>query len=137
MAELHFQGREEGPFPLWLNPSIWTVVGDDPITAPESAPQVNATTWLWCSVSNTGKQTITAALVRLYVRDPSTVLTPGSAPPLGISTVALAAGETKHVLCVTPWTPTWINDGNECVVCELSASADPGVFAPDVPWDLN
>lgn len=137
MAELRFQGREEGPFPIWLNPNIWTVVGADPITAPESAPQVNATTWLWCSVSNTGKQPIAAASVRFYIRDPSTVLTPGSAPPLGISTVSLAVGETKPVLCVTPWRPTWINDGHECVVCELSASADPGVFAPDVPWDLN
>ncbi|KAJ6100378.1 hypothetical protein N7499_000008 [Penicillium canescens] len=137
MAELRFHGRESAQFPLYLNPNIWTVVGVDPTTAPLSAPRTNSTTWIWCSVANTGSQPINAVAVRFYVRDPSTVLTPGSGPPLGTSTVALLAGETKEVLCVTPWIPAWVNNGHECVVCELSASADPGVFPPDAPWDLN
>ena len=137
MAELRFHGRETAPFPLYLNPNIWTVVGADPTTAPLSAPHINSTTWIWCSVANTGSQPVAAVTVRFYVRNPSAVLTPGSGPPLGTSTVALLAGETKEVLCVTPWIPAWVNNGHECVVCELSASADPGVFPPDNPWDLN
>ena len=137
MAELRFQGQETGPFPLYLNPNIWTVVDADPTTATRSPPRVNLTTWIWCSVTNTGSQSVTGVKVRFYVRDPSTVLTPGSGPPLGTSTVALLPNETKEVLCVTPWVPTWINNGHECVVCELSAPSDPGVFPPDAPWDLN
>ena len=41
------------------------------------------------------------------------------------------------MLCVNPWSPTWVNNGHECVVCELSTTADPGVFPLDAPWNLN
>jgi hypothetical protein len=37
----------------------------------------------------------------------------------------LNAGETKEVLCLTPWVPVIVNDGHECVVAEAVTPYDP------------
>jgi hypothetical protein len=136
MAELRFSGRSTVAFPLYLNPNIWTVVGSDPETSPVAPPVLNQTAWIWCSVKNTGKQPVEAT-VKFFVCNPSTVLTPATSPLGGQSSVALAAGETKEVLCVTPWIPAWINEGHECIICEVSGFSDPSPFTPSTPWNLQ
>ena len=37
----------------------------------------------------------------------------------------LTWGQTADVLCLTPWTPTWVNGGHECLIAEVVSSADP------------
>src|SRR6218665_2877518 len=38
---------------------------------------------------------------------------------IGSSFTDLAPGETKEVLCVSPWVPVIVNGGHECVVAQL------------------
>jgi hypothetical protein len=63
--------------------------------------------------------------VNYYWANPSLVITSATATPIGTSFVSLLAGETKDVLCVTPWIPTWVNNGHECLIAEAFHASDP------------
>ena len=41
------------------------------------------------------------------------------------------------VLCVTEWVPQWVNNGHECIICEVSAINDPAPPHPSTPWNIN
>src|SRR5438045_2615185 len=128
MAELRFSGHSTAGFPPYFNQNIWTVVGSDPTNSPVTAPVLNQKAWIWCSIANTGTQSVSGVTVKYYVCNPSTVLTPVTSTLVGMSNLKLSAGETKEVLCVTPWIPAWVNGGHECIICEVSAAADPSPF---------
>lgn len=135
MAELRFDGRNAAAFPPYLNPNIFfQSTFDDPTPA---IPTKNVPIFILASVKNAGKSPTINANVKFFVCDPSTVPTPTNSQLVGTSNVSLDAGETKTVLCVSAWTPQWVNEGHECVICEASASNDPAPPHPNAGWNLQ
>ncbi len=74
---------------------------------------------------NRGTSPVTNATVRFYWSNPASAINDSTAVLIGLSNVSLAAGETKPVLCVTPWIPQWVNNGHECLIAEAFAPTDP------------
>ena len=110
--------------PWYLSPDIWVVPGDDPNGAP-GVPIVGVSGYVWARVHNRGTTPVTNATVRYYWADPSMVITPNTATLIGTSFVSLLAGETKEVLCLSQWTPVWVNDGHECLIAQAFQASDP------------
>ncbi len=128
--------------PYWyLSPNIWVVPSDDP-NDPPGVPFVNVSAYVWANVHNNGTTPVSNATVRFYWANPSTVISDATANLIGSSSVSLIAGETRPVLCVTPWLPQWVNDGHECLIAEAFASgnrenpfAGPDPLPPRAPGD--
>jgi hypothetical protein len=118
--------------PWYLSPDIWVVPSDDP-NDPPAMPFEGVSAYVWARVHNRGSTAVSNATVRYYWADPSTLITRASATLIGTSSASLAAGETKDVLCVTPWVPQFVNSGHECLVAEAFAPADP--LPPNTPSD--
>ena len=109
--------------PWYMSPDIWVVPGNDPGGSP-GTPIVGVPGYVWARVHNRGTTPVTNATVRYFWANPSTVITPNTATAIGTSFVSLLAGETKEVLCLTQWTPVWVNDGHECLIAQAFHSSD-------------
>lgn len=109
--------------PWYLSPDIWVVPGNDPAGAP-GIPIVGVPGYVWARVHNRGTTPVANATVRYYWANPSMVITPNTATLIGTSFVSLLAGETKEVLCLTPWTPVWVNNGHECLIAQAFHASD-------------
>lgn len=116
----------EDGIPAWyLSHDIWTVPGDDPEGMPD-IPIVDHPCYLWARVHNKGQTSISNAIVRFYWANPAVGFNRDTANFIGTAFVSLAASETAEVLCLTPWTPIFVNNGHECVLAEIfHPSADP------------
>ncbi len=125
--------------PWYLSPNIWTVPGNDPEGSP-GMPIVGQNCYMWARVRNTGSTAVTNAQVRFYWANPSVGFDRNTANFIGSSNVTLAAGETRDVLCLTPWVPVFVNNGHECVLAEaFHPTADPLPASPafNVPTDRH
>ena len=94
--------------PWYLSPDIWVVPSDDPNDLP-GVPFEGISAYVWANVHNRGSAAVTNATVRFYWADPSTMITRSSATLIGTSSTSLIPGETKPVLCVTPWIPAIVS----------------------------
>lgn len=110
--------------PWYLSPDIWVVPGDDP-NGTAGVPIVGSPAYVWANVHNRGTSSVLNARVRFYWANPSTMITRATATLVGTSYVSLNPGETKAVLCVAPWLPSWISNGHECLIVEAFHPADP------------
>lgn len=125
--------------PWYLSPNIWTVPGSDP-EGPSGMPIVGEPCYMWARVRNNGSTAVSNAQVRFYWANPSVGFDRNTANIIGSSNVSLAAGEQRDVLCLTPWMPTFVNDGHECVLAEaFHTTADPLPASPvfNVPTDRH
>lgn len=125
--------------PWYLSPNIWTVPGSDPTGAP-GVPIVGETCYMWARVRNNGSSQANNAQVRFYWANPSVGFDRNTANFIGSSNVSLAPGETRDVLCLTPWVPIYVNGGHECVLAEaFHPTADPLPATPafNVPTDRH
>lgn len=125
--------------PWYLSTDIWTVPGEDPEGAP-GQPVVGTPCYLWARVRNNGTDMVQNAQVRFYWANPSVGFDRTTANPIGTSNVTLPGGAVSEVLCLTPWVPSFVNGGHECVLAEaFHTSLDP--LAPgavfDVPTDRH
>jgi hypothetical protein len=124
--------------PWWLSPDVWTVPGD-----PEGTPGLpiaGQPTYMWARVRNKGSSPVNDATVRFYWANPAAGFDRTTAHVIGTAFVSLAPGEGADVLCLTPWTPEYVNDGHECVLAEaFHPSFDPLPATPDfqVPTDRH
>ena len=122
--------------PWYLSPDIWTVPSDDP-NDPPGIPFANVSAYVWARVRNQGSNAVNNATVRFYWANPSSAINDSTANLIGSSSVSLAAGETKPVLCVTPWIPQWVNNGHECLIAEAFAPSDAlPPRSPATPYDV-
>lgn len=119
----------EDGVPWYLSPDIWVVPGNDPNGA-VGLPVVNMSCYVWARVQNRGSSSVSNATVKYYWADPSMVISPTTANHIGTSYVNLGPGETKQVLCLTTWTPIWVNNGHECLIVEAFSSDDPVLHGP-------
>lgn len=110
--------------PWYLSPDIWVVPGNNPNGDP-GPPTVNTPNYIWARVTNRGDTGVTNATVKYYWGNPGTLITRSSVAWIGTSYVSLASNESKDVLCVVPWIPTWINNGHECLIVEAFCAEDP------------
>lgn len=110
--------------PWWLSPDIWVVPGDDPDGAPNS-PIAGRNNYVWGRVRNTGSTPMTGGRVDFFWANPAAAVLRSTAIPIGAAYVDLAPGETKEVLCISPWVPVIVNDGHECLVAQAIHSGDP------------
>lgn len=117
-VELHIDDGN----PWYLSPDIWTVPGNP--NGNPGIPVLNQPAYVWARVHNRGNTPVTNATVVYYWANPSTLITRKTATRIGSSNVSLAAGDVKEVLCLTPWLPTWVNDGHLCLIAETFAPAD-------------
>lgn len=95
---------------------------------------------MWAQVRNNGSTAVNNAQVRFYWANPSVGFDRSTANLIGSSNVSLAAGETRDVLCLTPWVPVFVNSGHECVLAEaFHPTADPLPASPafNVPTDRH
>lgn len=125
--------------PWWLSPDLWTVPGDNP-EGSEGMPIAGEPCYVWARVTNNGTTLVNNATVRFYWANPSVGFDRTTANDIGISYVTLDTGETKDVLCLTPWVPVFVNEGHECILAEAFQSAlDPLPATTDfnVPTDRH
>lgn len=125
--------------PWWLSPDLWVVPGTDPTGTP-GTPVAGQTAFLWARVHNTGSDPVENAMVNFYWANPATAFDRTTANHVGTSFVSLLAGATQEVLCLSPWVPSFMNGGHECILAEAyDPSADPLPPGPDfnVPTDRH
>ena len=110
--------------PWWLSPDVWAVP-NDPTGAP-GTPIAGQPTYLWARVHNTGGDDAVNATVRFYWANPATTVNRSTATAVGSANVTIPAGGVQEVLCLTPWVPSYVNDGHECIIAEAFQDfADP------------
>lgn len=125
--------------PWWLSLDIRTVPGNDPEGA-EGTPAVGTPCYVWTRVQNTGTTRVVDATVRFYWANPGVGFDRTTAQPIGTAFVSLESGESQEVLCLTPWLPSFVNGGHECLLAEaFHPSLDPLPLSPafDVPTDRH
>jgi len=125
--------------PWWLSPDLWTVPGSDPL-GPPGVPIAGSPCYIWARVHNRGDSSVTNAQVRYYWANPSVAFNRTTATTVGSAYVSLAGGQTTEVLCLTPWVPTFVNGGHECILAEaFHPTLDPLPAVPDfqVPTDRH
>lgn len=110
--------------PWWLSPDIRVVPGDDPNGA-TGQPVAGRANYVWATVHNTGKSAANGIVVNFYWSNPAGAVLRSNSTLIGTAYVDLGAGETKEVLCLTPWMAVIVNEGHECLVVEAITSSDP------------
>lgn len=125
--------------PWWLSTDVWTVPGSNPEGAP-GVPVTGQPCYLWARVTNHGETQVDSATIRYYWANPAVGFDRTSANLVGTAYVDLGPGDTREVLCLTPWVPEYVNDGHECILAEaFHTSLDPlpGTPAFNVPTDRH
>jgi len=115
---------EDGSPAWWNSHDLWVVPGNDPGGSP-GQPVAGQIAYLWARVHNNGSASANGAQLNFYWSNPATGVLRSNSTLIGSSFVDLSPGETQDVLCLTPWTPTIVNDGHECIVGEVIHPADP------------
>jgi len=124
--------------PWWASPDIWTVPGSP--DGPRGLPLMGEPCYLWAFVHNRGDSAVVDAAVNFYWANPSVGFDRSTANFVGTSYVSLGPGDEAEVLCLTPWTPAFINRGHVCVLVEaFHSSLDPLPDSRDfsVPTDRH
>jgi hypothetical protein len=110
--------------PWWLSPDIWTVPGDDPNGVP-ATPAVGQPTFAWARLWNNGEVQIENVELNFYWSNPATGILRSNSTLIGSAFATVPGGESREVLCLTPWVPACVNDGHECLVIEAIHPSDP------------
>jgi hypothetical protein len=110
--------------PWYLSHNIQTVSIDDPNT--EVIPTVGTPCYLKATVRNSGRTGVENASVRFYWANPAVGFDRTTANLVGTAYIDLDPEQTDTALCLTPWSPAFVNQGHECVLAEVfHPSLDP------------
>jgi hypothetical protein len=95
--------------------------------------------WAHIDVQPVGQQVfpLAGAEVTFYWANPSiSNLSPSTANVIGSETVNLNQGG-NDVMCTTPWVPSYVNSGHECLIVTVVHASDPNAtaIAPLTPFD--
>jgi len=114
--------------PWWLSPNVWVVPVANPGEGPpgELAPVVNQQYYAVANVRNTTDADILNATVYFWWANPSLgILTSANATQIGTSSVSVNAGQTNSTLELAPWTPSFVNNGHECIIAAVVTGGGP------------
>lgn len=115
--------------PYWASPFIGVTSPD-----PSGNPLAGAPNTVWTRVFNLGAATSAPTMLRYYWADPSVGLGAADAHPIGQVMVEVPPMSSVVVNCPTPWVPTYLNGGHECLfVSADNVLLDP-IQAPFQPW---
>lgn len=114
---------------FWVSPDIVVikpggVIGDEAVANQQNEVQV--------TVTNAGGIGATDAYVEAFFADPSTVMTPATATPVGAGFVSVPAYNATSISF--PWTPSASEAGHRCLFARVSLAipfdsyVDPTVF---------
>jgi len=98
-------------------------------------PVPNEDNTVFARISNYGQQNASGVMVKFWWADPSMAITESSANPIGTAFVDVPAGWTVNVQCPTPWVPTVVNGGHECLIVEAFIPSFDPLTAPMDPMD--
>ena len=110
--------------PWWLSKDIWIVPGEDP-NGMIGIPVSGQANYVWAKVHNTGDEVIESAKVNFYWSNPAMGVYRSNSNLIGSAYADLDVGESKDVLCISPWIPVVVNNGHECIVVEVDSRQDP------------
>ena len=110
--------------PWWLSPDIWTVPGTDP-NGSTAIPAVGQSTFVWARLQNRGEEQLQNVQLNFYWSNPATGVYRSNSTLIGSAFATVPGGETREVLCLTPWVPEGVNNGHECLVVEAIHPSDP------------
>jgi hypothetical protein len=137
------QGARPVVGPFWESPDILLLADTDPAVAPPVPPDLGQTavagrpTTLYAHVWNFGLSAAPNVVVEFFWCDPALGIGPASANRIGFTRVALGArgsGRSHAVVkCPTPWFPTFVNGGHECLLVRIWDETSDGLGTP--PWD--
>jgi hypothetical protein len=129
--------------PFWESPDILLLAGVDPAVAPAIPPALGETALaaqpntLYAHVWNFGLAQAPNVIVEFYWCDPALGIGPSSANLIGQTMLSLGArgsGRAHAVVkCPTPWVPTFVNGGHECLLVRIWDETSDGLGTP--PWD--
>lgn len=107
---------EDGPMPhWWASPNIWTVPDENP-TGAVGYPQTGKPCYVWARVNNRGSTEATDATVDFYWANPAVGINPTTMTQIGTSSLTIGPDGTEDVLCLSPWYPSYINEGHLCLL---------------------
>jgi len=110
--------------PWWMSPDIWVVPGPDPYGTP-AIPAVGESSFVWGRVENRSETDLENIQVNFYWSNPATGVLRSNSTLIGSAFASIPAGDTREVLCLTPWAPAGVNNGHECLIAEAVHPADP------------
>jgi hypothetical protein len=129
--------------PFWESPDVLLLAGAEPAVAPPVPPQLGDTALagqpntIYAHVWNFGLSAAPNVVVEFYWCDPSLGIGAGGAHLIGHTWLSLGArgsGRAHAVAkCPTPWVPTFINGGHECLLVRVWDETSDGLGSP--PWD--
>jgi hypothetical protein len=129
--------------PFWESPDILLLADVDPAVAPDVPPELGQTatagkpTTLYAHVWNFGIAQAPSVVVEFYWCDPALGINPTGAHFIGVTVVSLGArgsGRSHAVVkCPTPWYPTFVNGGHECLLVRVWDETSDGLGDPQ--WD--
>ncbi|MFT4023684.1 MAG: hypothetical protein QM664_07870, partial [Flavihumibacter sp.] len=95
--------------------------------------------FMMARVKNNGNTAVVNATVKFYWANPSIGPDRNTATLVGQSFVSIDPGGTQEVLCLSPWTPVFVNNGHECLIVECFHPQDPlpATLAFNVPTDRH
>jgi hypothetical protein len=108
--------------PWWTSPNVWAVPTSNPNepSPGEPSPETGKQYYLKALVRNTETFRIDNAQINLYWANPSLTITRGNAHLVGSAFASVDGGQTAEALCLNPWSPTFVNQGHECLVAEVA-----------------
>lgn len=120
-----------GGMAFWVSPDIMIVkpggaVGGEAV--PLQQNQVRITVW------NGGGIPAVDAYVDAFVADPSTVITPATAKPVGGDYVTVQGYNSTTV--DLPWTPDATDAGHRCIIARVSLIAPPDTYTNPAIFDV-
>lgn len=131
--------------PFWESPDILLLSGVDPAVAPPVPPDLGQTAkagqpaTLYAHVWNFGIAQAPNVVVEFYWCDPALGINATGAHLIGVTVAALGArgsGRSHAVVkCPTPWVPTFVNGGHECLLVRTWDETSDGLGDP--PWDAS
>lgn len=122
--------------PWWLSPNVWAVPTSSPDepSPGEISPVVNNQYFLVANVTNTSPDDVLNAAVYFWWANPSLgILTTANANYVGKSSVSVAGNTSNTSLELSPWTPSYVNNGHECLIAAVveDGGAPPTVLDGD------
>ena len=122
-------GAAPRPATYWASPFIW-------IESPDSSGMTlaGAENHVAAVVFNLGAATAAPTRVDFFWADPSVGLGAADFHWIGTESVEVQPMSSKVVRCATPWIPTFLNGGHECVLVNCDNHVLDPILAPFQPW---
>ncbi|MCL9844145.1 hypothetical protein [Ralstonia solanacearum] len=115
--------------PYWASPFIWA---ESP--SPSGNPVAGAENHIVTRLFNLGAATAAPTKVDFFWCDPSVGLGAADAHFIGTEYVEVQPMTSQVVRCATPWIPSYLNDGHECVFVQCDNHVLDPLLLPFQPW---